>query len=139
MNSKPELEILADDVVCGHGATVGALDPEQVFYLQSRGMPRSEAEAMLLEAFGAEAIARVGEPESRGHSAFDDARLARPARRSGVGHDDPSEPASRAPPRTTSRRSAPIFPFFPSGPTASRSSISTTPPRRRSRARSSSA
>jgi Fe-S cluster assembly protein SufD len=63
MNNKPELEILADDVVCGHGATVGALDPEQVFYLQSRGLPRSEAEAMLLEAFAAEAIARVGEPE----------------------------------------------------------------------------
>ncbi len=63
MNNKPELEILADDVVCGHGATVGALDPEQVFYLQTRGLPRSEAEAMLLEAFAAEAIARVGEPE----------------------------------------------------------------------------
>jgi len=63
MNNKPELEILADDVVCGHGATVGALDPEQVFYLQARGLPRSEAEAMLLEAFAAEAIARVGEPE----------------------------------------------------------------------------
>ncbi|MGD1017357.1 MAG: SufD family Fe-S cluster assembly protein [Roseiarcus sp.] len=63
MNSKPELEILADDVVCGHGATVGALDPEQVFYLQARGLPRSEAEAMLLEAFAAEAIARVDEPE----------------------------------------------------------------------------
>ncbi len=63
MNNKPELEIFADDVVCGHGATVGALDPEQVFYLQARGLPRSEAEAMLLEAFGAEAIARVAEPE----------------------------------------------------------------------------
>ncbi|MGD0565059.1 MAG: SufD family Fe-S cluster assembly protein [Roseiarcus sp.] len=63
MNNKPELEILADDVVCGHGATVGALDPEQVFYLQARGLPRNEAEAMLLEAFGAEAIARVAEPE----------------------------------------------------------------------------
>jgi Fe-S cluster assembly protein SufD len=63
MNSKPELEILADDVVCGHGATVGALDADEVFYLQARGLPRSEAEAMLLEAFAAEAIARVGEPE----------------------------------------------------------------------------
>ena len=62
MNNKPELEIFADDVVCGHGATVGALDPEQVFYLQARGLPRREAEAMLLEAFGAEAIARVAEP-----------------------------------------------------------------------------
>jgi Fe-S cluster assembly protein SufD len=58
MNNKPELEIFADDVVCGHGATVGALDPEQKFYLQARGLPAAEAEAMLLEAFGAEAIER---------------------------------------------------------------------------------
>jgi len=65
MNNKPELEILADDVVCGHGATVGALDPEQVFYLQARGVPRREAEAMLLEAFGAEAIERVADPVLR--------------------------------------------------------------------------
>ncbi|HEY1941036.1 MAG TPA: SufD family Fe-S cluster assembly protein [Roseiarcus sp.] len=63
MNNKPELEILADDVVCGHGATVGALDPEQIFYLQARGLPRREAEAMVLEAFGAEAIARVADPK----------------------------------------------------------------------------
>ena len=61
MNNKPELEIYADDVACGHGATVGALDPEQVFYLEARGIPRVEAEAMLLEAFGAEAIARVAD------------------------------------------------------------------------------
>jgi Fe-S cluster assembly protein SufD len=59
MNNKPELEIFADDVACGHGATVGALDPEQLFYLQARGLPRAAAEAMLLEAFGADAIARV--------------------------------------------------------------------------------
>ncbi len=59
MNAKPELEIFADDVVCGHGATVASIDPEQVFYLQARGIPKDEAEAMLLEAFGAEAIARV--------------------------------------------------------------------------------
>jgi Fe-S cluster assembly protein SufD len=59
MNEKPELEIFADDVVCGHGATVASLDPEQVFYLQSRGIPNSEAKAMLLEAFGAEAIDRI--------------------------------------------------------------------------------
>jgi Fe-S cluster assembly protein SufD len=62
MNAKPELEIFADDVVCGHGATIGALDPEQLFYLQARGLPRAEAEAMLLEAFGAEAIGRVADP-----------------------------------------------------------------------------
>jgi Fe-S cluster assembly protein SufD len=63
MNNKPELEIFADDVVCGHGATVGALDPEQLFYLQARGLPKVEAEAMLLEAFGADAIARVNDED----------------------------------------------------------------------------
>ena len=61
MNNKPELEIFADDVVCGHGATVGALDPEQIFYLQARGIAKREAEAMLLEAFGVEAIGRVAD------------------------------------------------------------------------------
>jgi len=59
MNEKPELEIFADDVVCGHGATVASLDPEQVFYLRSRGVPETEAKAMLLEAFGGESIDRV--------------------------------------------------------------------------------
>ena len=59
MNAKPELEIFADDVVCGHGATVASLDPEQLFYLEARGIPKAEAEAMLLEAFGEEAIERV--------------------------------------------------------------------------------
>ena len=63
MNNKPELEIFADDVVCGHGATVGALDPDQTFYLQARGIPKAEAEAMLLEAFGAEAIERFASDE----------------------------------------------------------------------------
>ncbi len=59
MNNKPELEIFADDVVCGHGATVAALDAEQIFYLQARGIPRAEAESMVLEAFGADAVGRV--------------------------------------------------------------------------------
>jgi Fe-S cluster assembly protein SufD len=59
MNAKPELEIFADDVVCGHGATVAALDPEQLFYMRARGVPKPEAEAMLLEGFGAEAIDRI--------------------------------------------------------------------------------
>jgi Fe-S cluster assembly protein SufD len=62
MNTKPELEIFADDVVCGHGATVGSLDPEQLFYLESRGIAKGEAEAMLLEAFGGEAIDRIEDP-----------------------------------------------------------------------------
>jgi Fe-S cluster assembly protein SufD len=59
MNEKPELEIFADDVVCGHGATVASLDPEQVFYLQSRGISNNDAKAMLLEAFGGESIDRI--------------------------------------------------------------------------------
>ena len=59
MNEKPELEIFADDVVCGHGATVASLDPEQVFYLQSRGISAPDAKAILLEAFGGEAIDRI--------------------------------------------------------------------------------
>ena len=59
MNEKPELEIFADDVVCGHGATVASLDPEQVFYLRSRGIPERSAKALLLEAFGGESIDRI--------------------------------------------------------------------------------
>jgi Fe-S cluster assembly protein SufD len=52
--SKPELEIFADDVVCGHGSTCGALDETALFYLMSRGIPRAEAESMLIRAFLAE-------------------------------------------------------------------------------------
>ncbi|MCW6509741.1 Fe-S cluster assembly protein SufD [Lichenifustis flavocetrariae] len=60
MYNKPELEIFADDVVCGHGATAGFLNEEQLFYLRARGIPEKEAQALLLEAFAAEAIEGVG-------------------------------------------------------------------------------
>src|SRR5574338_788103 len=50
-NCKPELEIFADDVKCAHGATVGELDANQLFYLGSRGLPPAEARALLLEGF----------------------------------------------------------------------------------------
>lgn len=60
MNSKPELEIFADDVVCGHGATTGSLDKDQLFYLQARGLPFAEAEALLLEAFAMDVIESIG-------------------------------------------------------------------------------
>ena len=50
-NAKPELEIFADDVKCAHGATVGELDPAQLFYLETRGLPPAEARALLLEGF----------------------------------------------------------------------------------------
>jgi len=56
MNNKPELEIYADDVACGHGATCGRLDADQLFYLQTRGVPRKEAEALLMEGFADEAF-----------------------------------------------------------------------------------
>ena len=55
-DNKPELEIFADDVQCGHGATAGALDEELKFYLMARGIPPAEAEAMLIQAFLGEAI-----------------------------------------------------------------------------------
>jgi Fe-S cluster assembly protein SufD len=55
-DNKPELEIFADDVQCGHGATAGALDEELKFYLMARGIPRPEAEAILIQAFLGEAI-----------------------------------------------------------------------------------
>jgi Fe-S cluster assembly protein SufD len=58
-DNKPELEIFADDVVCGHGATAGALDPGLKFYLMSRGIPATEAEALLIQAFIAEVIEEI--------------------------------------------------------------------------------
>ena len=65
MNNKPELEIFADDVVCGHGATVGQLDEDQLFYLMARGIPRHEAESLLVEAFGAQVIQSVANEAAR--------------------------------------------------------------------------
>jgi Fe-S cluster assembly protein SufD len=55
-DNKPELEIFADDVQCGHGATTGALNQELLFYLRARGIPLKEAEALLIQAFVGEAI-----------------------------------------------------------------------------------
>ncbi len=53
-NAKPELEIYADDVKCAHGATVGELDRNAMFYLAARGLPPAEAQTLLLQAFVAE-------------------------------------------------------------------------------------
>ena len=57
---KPQLEIHADDVKCGHGATVGQLDEAQVFYLRSRGISADDARALLLRGFAAEALGLLG-------------------------------------------------------------------------------
>ncbi len=56
MNNKPELEIFADDVQCAHGATCGQLDEDLLFYLMARGLPKKEAESLLVQAFLGEAI-----------------------------------------------------------------------------------
>jgi Fe-S cluster assembly protein SufD len=65
VNSKPELEIFADDVKCSHGATVGELDAEQLFYLRSRGVPAAEARAILVRAFLSEALEAVADEATR--------------------------------------------------------------------------
>jgi Fe-S cluster assembly protein SufD len=61
MNNKPELEIFADDVLCAHGATCGALDDDLLFYLMARGLPRKEAEALMVESFVAETLEPVSD------------------------------------------------------------------------------
>lgn len=58
-DSKPELEIYADDVVCGHGATAAEIDEDLLFYLRSRGIPLAEARALLIESFVGEAVEKV--------------------------------------------------------------------------------
>jgi len=58
-DSKPELEIYADDVICGHGSTSAEIDPDQIFYCKSRGIPEPEARALLIEAFVGEAMDKV--------------------------------------------------------------------------------
>jgi Fe-S cluster assembly protein SufD len=65
MDSKPELEIFADDVKCSHGATVGALDGEQLFYLRSRGVPEAEARNILVRAFLSEALDPIAHDTAR--------------------------------------------------------------------------
>jgi Fe-S cluster assembly protein SufD len=77
---KPGLEILADDVKCAHGAAIGDLDPESLFYLRSRGVAETEARAMLMRAFVGDAVEQVADEALRASlwSLVDDAlrRLA---------------------------------------------------------------
>ncbi len=65
IDSKPELEIFADDVKCSHGATVGELDADQMFYLRSRGVPEAEARAILVRAFLADALEPIAHDQAR--------------------------------------------------------------------------
>jgi Fe-S cluster assembly protein SufD len=64
-DSKPELEIYADDVVCGHGTTVAELDADLLFYCRSRGIPEKEARALMIESFIGEAIGKVQNEQLR--------------------------------------------------------------------------
>jgi Fe-S cluster assembly protein SufD len=59
MHTKPQLEIYADDVKCSHGATVGQLDEDALFYLQSRGISRDDSRLMLMDAFADDVISRI--------------------------------------------------------------------------------
>jgi Fe-S cluster assembly protein SufD len=67
IDTKPELEIYADDVNCSHGAAVGDFDEAALFYLQTRGIPNQEARRMLIEAFVQEAVELVDSPLMREH------------------------------------------------------------------------
>jgi Fe-S cluster assembly protein SufD len=62
---KPELEIFADDVKCAHGAAVGDLDAESLFYLRSRGIPQAQARRILLQAFLEDAVAGIANIDNR--------------------------------------------------------------------------
>jgi Fe-S cluster assembly protein SufD len=64
-DNKPELEIFADDVACGHGATTGALDESLLFYLRARGLSEKQAQAMLIQAFVGEAIESIANDDLR--------------------------------------------------------------------------
>jgi Fe-S cluster assembly protein SufD len=81
-DSKPELEIYADDVICGHGSTAAELDEDLLFYLRSRGIPLQEARAMLIESFIGEAIDKV--EDERVREAFFSLAKRRLARLSGA-------------------------------------------------------
>ena len=59
MNTKPQLEIFADDVKCSHGTTTGKLDEEALFYMRSRGIPKTEAQALLMYAFAQDVMSQI--------------------------------------------------------------------------------
>jgi Fe-S cluster assembly protein SufD len=59
IDTKPQLEIYADDVACSHGCTIGQLDDEALFYLRARGIPKKEAQAMLMYAFANDVLSNI--------------------------------------------------------------------------------
>lgn len=67
IDTKPQLEIFADDVRCTHGATIGQLDTEEMFYMMARAIPRDAARRMLIQGFADEALERVDDDDLRAH------------------------------------------------------------------------
>ncbi len=63
VDTRPQIEVYADDVKCGHGATVGQINEEEVFYLESRGIPKDQAQKILCHAFAFEAVESCGNAE----------------------------------------------------------------------------
>jgi Fe-S cluster assembly protein SufD len=66
-DARPELEIYAEDVKCAHGATVGQIDADSLFYLRARGLDEAHARDILTYAFAASSVARIELPEVRHH------------------------------------------------------------------------
>lgn len=77
MDSKPELEIYADDVQCGHGSTTGRVDDNLLFYLMARGIPEAEATRMLVSAFANEVFDDLDEAIAEEFSAIAETWLER--------------------------------------------------------------
>ncbi len=134
---KPELEIHADDVKCSHGATVGRLDADALFFLRARGIPEAEARALLIQGFIGGALDEIDRPEVR--DAFGVAGVQLVGRAFG----EQSMTLQRSirsigravPTGTTSSGSARIFQSCRDWCTANRWFISTARRRRKNRAR----
>jgi Fe-S cluster assembly protein SufD len=92
-DSKPELEIHADDVVCGHGSTAAELDEDLLFYMRARGIPLEESRAMLIESFIGEAIDKVDDEGLR--TALASMAKRRLAQLSGAGTEAPHRGGER--------------------------------------------
>ncbi|HEX7126947.1 MAG TPA: SufD family Fe-S cluster assembly protein, partial [Thermodesulfobacteriota bacterium] len=75
VDTRPELEIFANDVKCTHGATLGQLEADQLFYLRTRGIPEAAARGILMHAFAADVVERVRVPALR--ELLDDVILTR--------------------------------------------------------------
>jgi len=67
VHSQPQLEIFADDVKCSHGSTTGQLSDDEVFYFESRGIPKHKARNILALGFGLEIVQKIENPLSRMH------------------------------------------------------------------------